>query len=141
MTQTLSKAYKPGTGQSLCRTPKDTQLRLTNTPLDADEAAFILWYLARETDSPEIKAWSITLSDRQTKDRWGTAWPCANRIILYRHDVGTFLHEIAHLWVGCNEGHGPLFAEALDLLIAIYLQPRFAETKAAVNALMKGTKT
>ncbi len=77
-----------------------------------------------------IKPAVVELSERNTKNTWGTAFYSQDRIILYRHSVGIFLHELAHLelhrLIGqCVAAHGVVFAKMLEQLIRVWNQTEF----------------
>ena len=70
----------------------------------------------------QIKPVIIEFSMRETRRQWGTAFYKQSRIILYRHSVGTFLHELAHIELfrkidDCVPAHGLVFAKVLEHLI------------------------
>ncbi len=115
----LTKAYSNGTGESqLKETYKKRMVELNNTPIT--ETIICEFFLA--TKIPSAK---VNMSNRKTKRRWGTTWTGQNRMILYRHSVGVFLHEFAHIYVnrGRNESvkaHGVEFARSLENLIDIW---------------------
>lgn len=110
---------RPSSGESRCKTAPALRVELQNLPLQEgwieDFCEYIgpVWPLAPKVD--------VTLSSRETKWRWGTAWPTQRRMTLYRHSVGIFLHELAHLMVPQRNGHNRVFATCLDGLINMWL--------------------
>jgi len=109
----LSVRRFSGTGESKVKTPEIKRVLLNNTPINKrDAAGFSAWY-SREYKKPRL--FSLTLSNRKCKRRWGTTWPSRSRIILYRHSVSVFLHELAHITVDDpKEHHGAKFSAELD---------------------------
>jgi hypothetical protein len=94
-----------GSGNSWCPTPRAEIMRLTNEEIDRETAIlFLKWQ-----QIPLTLQWS----SRKTKNRWGVAFYDDNRIILYRKDVWTFLHETAHIVARGKEGHGKTFGLVL----------------------------
>ena len=103
--------------------------------------------------NPELKPCRVELSNMETKQRWGTAWPHENRFTLYRHSVSVFLHEYAHLEV-MNRGlfrrgdhHGYHFAGVLSELLDYWdttpfreVQPEEAKLEAYEEAKKKWWK-
>ena len=94
-----------GTGNSYVQVNSAEILRLENTPITAEQIGLFLGW-------QQIPA-RVELSSRNTKQRWGTAIASEGRIILYRHSVWTFLHEIAHIIAGHKCGHSGDFPVAL----------------------------
>lgn len=95
-----------GTGECLVRVPRSERIRLNNTPLDIEQAEmFLMWQRL------PVK---VEFSYRATSQRWGSAWPKEGRMVLYRHAVWIFLHELAHLLADPNEHHGSQFARCLE---------------------------
>ena len=87
----LSYANKPSTGESkISDDHKDRMFNLNNNSVSES--------LINEFFSiNKIEPCDVNLSQRKTKRRWGTAWQKENRITLYRHSIGMFLHELAHI--------------------------------------------
>jgi len=110
MAKKLTKSTNRGTGMSHCFTPQKTIKALNNTPIDAGAIALFLRSLSGCADI------RVTLSNRRPKWRWGTAWPSERRMILYRHSVMVFLHELAHI-KGKTCYHRVGFARELDRLV------------------------
>jgi len=109
----------PGTGESKVKTPFSRRVLLNNTPISEKEAKdFSEWY-SLNYNKPKLLR--LTLSNRKCKRRWGSTWPSRKRIILYRHSVGVFLHELAHVTVDDpKEHHGKKFAAELDNIHRAY---------------------
>lgn len=106
-----------GTGESYVRVPRAEVLRLNNTHITPEIAELFL--LANMIPC------QVEFSSRDTKRRWGTAFARSKRVILYRHTVWTFLHEVAHTIADVAEHHGPQFGQILD---ALYLKWKVVET-------------
>ncbi len=107
-----------GTGNSQLSSDYIERLRiLNNIPITIE-------HIKEFISISKIKPCKITLSMRITKSRWGTAW-CdkKERIILYRHSVGVYLHEFAHVLnnrmglFNKAKPHGLEFAKFLEWLI------------------------
>ena len=93
-----------GTGNSYVQVAQSEMLRLENVPLSMEMATlFLHWQKISLT---------LEFSQRDTKSRWGTAWPKKRKVVLYRHSVWTFLHEVAHVVAG-HHGHVGVFPVAL----------------------------
>jgi hypothetical protein len=109
----LTKKTKAGTGERFVRTPEDERIALNNVPIRYQEAqAFAAWYCDAYS-RPKLR--NLTFSKRRTKRRWGTTWPTEGRIILYRHAVWIFLHELAHITVNDPHAHhNKAFARELE---------------------------
>lgn len=98
------------TGEYYVEVTRDERIRLNNKPIDGDKTTlFLKWQ--------NVPA-KVEFSNRTTKYRWGTTWQKRKRIVLYRHSVWVFLHELAHL-VAPQDNHGPDFGVALR---GLYLQ-------------------
>lgn len=73
-------------------------------------------------------SYKVTLSNRKTVKRWGTACPDKTKILMYRHSVWIFLHELSHLIsppvrVGNKwDIHGQHFGSTLTKLYQIWLE-------------------
>lgn len=122
---------KPGTGNKSTKGVTDAEkLRLTNVLIDRagmDEFLNLLY------DNGEAKM-DITLSDRRTTRRWGSAFYMDRRVILYRHTVWVFLHEVAHVMdvhtsvfnsaqrVRTVKPHGPNFGFHLSRLYEVWMK-------------------
>ncbi|MCK9506041.1 MAG: M48 family metallopeptidase [Porticoccaceae bacterium] len=107
----------PGSGNSGCRTPKSVMVRLNNQPITQGEIDHFVYVACKKHGASPV--W-VTLSNRKTRRRWGTAWPTQRRVTMYRHSVWVFLHEMAHMLVPKGTGHGPAFARRLDELIDMW---------------------
>jgi len=121
----LHQVNNIGTGVSYV-TPayKDRLMELNNQEIAYDR--IIDFYILNS-----IKAAVVELSERDTKNTWGTAFYHQDRIILYRHSVGTFLHELAHLELHrkigqCVPAHGLVFAKMLERLIRVWNRTEFS---------------
>lgn len=99
-------AMKTSTGESLVNVSVSERLRLLNEEITPDTAKLFL--IAHKLPV------TVEFSRRDTKIRWGTAWAKKRKIILYRHCIWMFLHELAHVMAGPGEHHGELFALALQ---------------------------
>ncbi len=114
----LIKAHSNGTGESQLKDIyKKKMVELNNIPIT--ETMIFEFFLAAK-----IKSCSVNLSNRKTKNRWGTAWTRQNRMTIYRHSVGVFLHEFAHIFVNRDrklgesvKAHGKEFARSLEGLM------------------------
>jgi hypothetical protein len=94
----------PGTGNSYVGVEWSEMVRLQNTPVDKEQIKlFLTW---------QQMAVTVELSSRQTRKRWGSAWPKKKRIVLYRQSVWTFLHELAHVLTP-GDHHSGMFPAAL----------------------------
>jgi hypothetical protein len=122
----LTKTNTPGTGNSKVRVPKYKMVDLNNTAITTPKINKFLQAVKKtynQTDS--IK---VVVSNRKTVRRWGTANILENKIILYRHSVWVFLHELAHLIEkpvrvnGRWDAHGQKFGNALTELVKIWEQ-------------------
>lgn len=122
----LSKEYKAGTGNSRVTIPKSEQIRLNNTPIFITEAVCFTKQITKSIPS-------IVFSRRKTKSRWGTAFSFPQRkIILYRHSVYIFLHELAHVLCGGKEKHSRVFGRKLDHLYELWCS--YKEKNDIINA-------
>ena len=110
----MEKVYTCGTGHAYVQVPRAEILRLENMPITLEDATlFLQWQQIPLT---------IEFSERNTKQRWGTAWPKEGRIILYRHSIWTFLHEVAHIVAGPGQHHAGDFPAALRGLYIAWKQ-------------------
>lgn len=118
----LSETYIIGTGNSQSTVDKREMLRLQNVEITQDEINSFLNYLY-DLGEENIE---VKLSNRKTKYRWGTAWGFKRRVILYRHSVWCFLHEIAHVLNYSQnkkkKSHGKEFGSWLDLMYEIWTE-------------------
>ena len=110
-----------GTGEGLVKTPLALRLQLKNTPIDEANALAFVDLLKSHYGFEQYNI-KVSFSLRVTYRRWGTAFYRQRRIILYRHDIATFLHELAHIveflkWG--SSGHGERFAGELDYLFGL----------------------
>lgn len=112
----FQRVHSIGTGESYTRVSRTEILRLTNAPIDMETAKLFL--IANQIPC------KITFSNRKCKMQWGTAWRKDKRIVLYRHCVWTFLHEVAHTIADPGIHHGPQFGLILS---ALYLKWREVE--------------
>ena len=67
----------------------------------------------------EIK---LILSTRATETRWGTCF-CGYKqakIILYRHSVATFIHELAHVTAWPARSHDEVWGEEVARLLTLW---------------------
>jgi hypothetical protein len=81
----------PGTGNSkLSKDHYERMISLNNIPI-TDEMIDEYFKFSH------IQKCLVVLSDRPTKHRWGTAVWKKDKILLYRHSIGVFLHELAHI--------------------------------------------
>src|SRR4030042_4822372 len=102
----MDRTDKIGTGEDLVRVPLAERIRLNNTPLNIGDAqAFLEW---------QQLPVRVEFSYQHTKRRWGSAWPKERRIVLYRHTVWIFLHDLAHVLCNPGEHHGHRFARCLE---------------------------
>ena len=98
------------TGEYYVHVSRDERIRLNNEPITGEKATlFLMWQ--------NIVA-SVEFSNRKTEYRWGTCWQKSKRIVLYRHSVWVFLHELAHL-VAPDDNHMGDYPTALR---GLYLQ-------------------
>ena len=106
-----------GSGMTKVSIPKFEMLKANNTPISRKEITDFMRYISKIY--PNLPKLFIQLSNRQTTRRWGTAFPKQNKIILYRHSVLVFLHEVAHFVSpperigGKWDIHGSKFGQAL----------------------------
>jgi hypothetical protein len=119
----------PGSGNKSCKVAQDEKLRLSNILIsraDADEFLKVLY----ATGEKQI---SVEISDRRTSKRWGTAWTYKRKVIIYRHTVWVFLHELAHildvkqsfatgLAVASCKPHGHDFGSHLSCMYEIWME-------------------
>lgn len=96
------------TGESLVGVAWPVKLMWNNQPITKSKIQSFLEFV-------DIKGIAVTLSNRRTRRAWGTCWPIQKRMILYRHSVWVFLHELAHI-LSKERGHGWDFATSLELL-------------------------
>ena len=105
----------PGTGVARLNIDKKYLIKLNNITISNDTALdFLKTYNI---------ICSVNFSNRKTKQRWGTAFYKQDRIILYRHSVMIFLHEVAHITAYNHYdhmGHGKPFLRELKILIENY---------------------
>lgn len=107
--QFTTQAYEPGTGESLCRTPSHIRVTRTNTPISKADAHMFALFI----DFEFTLIWGS-----ECKRNCGWACSRTNTIKLNRQDVGTYLHELAHLIadkIG-SKGHDQKFAFVLDTM-------------------------
>jgi len=125
----LSYSNSVGTGHSKVRIPKVEMVKANNTPISRKEVKEFMNHISKIHSN--TKNLDIQLSNRKTSRRWGTAFPFKRKIILYRHSVLVFLHEVAHFVSppekvgGKRDIHGSKFGLALTDL--------YREWKSATN--------
>ena len=102
----MMRAESISTGESLVNVSEEERVRLNNKEITPEIAKLFL--LAHKLPV------TVEFSKRQTKKRWGSAWSKTRRMVLYRHTVWMFLHELAHIIAGNNEGHSRMFAIVLQ---------------------------
>jgi predicted metal-dependent hydrolase len=105
----LRKSNCTGTGNDRCNVERDEMVRLNNIPIERIQIINFTKKLGLYGKT------HVILSNRKTVARWGTCWTQTGRIILYRHSVWIFLHELAHI-ASKSPGHGSDFGDALDTL-------------------------
>ena len=114
----LSKVNNNGTGESrLSKEHKVRMVNLNNSPVTLSKInAFF--------KINNLRPSHVNLSDRSTKCRWGTAWHTQNRLILYRHSEGVFIHELAHIHAyrkySVNCKHDTVFTSVLEKLMDMW---------------------
>lgn len=120
----METMYCIGSGNScLSKEYQEKLLVLNNKKLEFNEVKHFL-------EKNNIPKFPIELSNRKTKWALGICWPKQQRIRLYRHSVGIFLHETAHLVNYANfvkkkqnikyKPHGKEFAQVLESLIDMW---------------------
>lgn len=116
----LSVIKRVGTGNSQCSVPTDIVLRLSNIKISDQQMND---FISIVRDLGYAKNLRVVTSDR-SKWNYGKANPSKQKVTLYREDVWTFLHEVAHCVVfeltGKQEGHNEKFGKMLDLLYTIW---------------------
>jgi len=117
----LTYSNSAGSGNSKVKLPKSEMVKANNTPISRKEVTDFMRYISGAY--PNLPKLFIQLSNRPTTRRWGTAFPRQNKIILYRHSVFVFLHELAHfvappdkVFCGPRDIHGVKFGQALTNL-------------------------
>ncbi len=115
----FDKTDFPGTGQHYLNYPKTIQVMLQNTPISLDEAIQFTSVVAFMQGQEPI---TVEFSERKTKRGWGVARPSERRIRLFRHSVGTFLHELAHITVGPGHHHNQVFLSELARLYTFWFE-------------------
>ena len=103
---------------SLGKKYKEKMLILNNEELKFNNVKLFL-------EQNKIPKFPIILSNRKTKTILGTCFPNKQKIILYRHSVAVFLHELSHLVNYANyikykfsyKPHGKEFVFVLEKLI------------------------
>jgi hypothetical protein len=142
---TFSKSS--GSGNDTCPYPKDKQVKLNNEHMENynwkeflnqifdfydyyGPAAAIMNLTQSNCTNLEAKRnnFKVMLSNRQTVRRWGTAYYHKEKILLYRHSVWIFIHELAHIIVRDNEirtlshyrAHGNKFGEILEEIALLW---------------------
>lgn len=134
MTQPLIKgsrfryAPKPGTGNKSTPVAQAEKVRLANVIIENSEARDFMEVLY-DTGEKSIR---VELSRRRTSRRWGSAWPLDRRVVIYRHTVWVFLHELAHILdvkksftgqtVYANRPHGRDFGMCLKTLYDLWME-------------------
>jgi len=112
---------RPGIGESLCKTPIETRIKLLNTPVTHEECRYFLQLLAEQGAIPQVRLFF----GKENDQLWGTAWYGGKEIILNRRSVEVFLHEAAHFvckfYFKDNTSHGQNFCRSLDRLIYMWL--------------------
>ena len=122
---TLEKTDNPGTGNSRCRVSKETMIEYNNIEITKSQVTGFLNFLSLN-GYEKAKKINVVLSNRKTSRRWGTANIAKNKVLLYRHSVWIFLHELAHLISppkmvnGRRDIHGTHFGKALGDLFNLY---------------------
>jgi hypothetical protein len=108
-----------GSGNSsLGKNYKAKMLFLNNEELKFNDVKLFL-------EQNKIPKFPIILSNRKTKNILGSCFPSKQKVILYRHSVAVFLHELAHLinyanYIKCHfdyKPHGKEFVFVLEKLI------------------------
>ena len=121
----LEKTSFPGTGNSRCRVSKKKMIEYNNIEITTKQITDFLNFLS-VNGYEKVKKINVIISKRETSKRWGTANIDKNKILLYRHSVWVFLHELAHLISppksvnGRRDIHGYDFGKSLDELFNLY---------------------
>ena len=121
----LEKTDRPGTGNSRCSVSKEKMIEYNNIEITKSQVADFLNFLS-VNGYEKAKKINVVLSNRKTVRGWGTANITKNKILLYRHSVWVFLHELSHLISppkmvnGRRDVHGSHFGKALDDLFNLY---------------------
>ncbi len=121
------------TGESWSRTPPQLRIQMNNQKISEKTGGIFLWFLVKEKGLVCFKETGLFFSSRQTRRRWGTANSGTNRITLYRHSAWMLLHELAHIPVGVEKGHGWEFGETLDILAKVWLSEEWQVILEAVK--------
>lgn len=125
----FTNVSKTGTGDSCVLWPKAIQIALTNTEITPKQACVFVAFLQRTTGQDFRQAKINFAQGKPNRANWGIAYTSENIIALYRHDVMTFLHELAHLDERAKRGsaHGWAFGQVLTNFIGLWLSPIWQE--------------
>jgi predicted SprT family Zn-dependent metalloprotease len=93
----LPRAFSPGTGNKSSRVRRDDMIALNDINIGQYDFNAFIKMINKEHFNKDIDI-DIILSNRQCKNRWGTAYLIRKKVLLYRHSVWVFLHEIAHVY-------------------------------------------
>ena len=134
MTQPLIKGSrfrycpKPGTGNKSTPVAQKEKVRLANIIIENAEARAFMEVLYG-TGENEIR---VEMSNRRTSRQWGSAWMLQRRVVIYRHTVWVFLHELAHILdvkrdftgrtIQANRPHGRDFGLCLKTLYDLWME-------------------
>ncbi len=119
-----------GSGNSTTMVSEKEKIRLQNTLIDTGRVQQFLNLLY---GMGEYKI-EVQLSNRKTSHRWGTAWQYKRKVILYRHTVWTFLHEVGHILTDNKaKCHGYKFGESLKMCYELWME--YIETNKTIPGI------
>ena len=118
----------PGTGNKSTKVTKSEKVRLANIIITNIEVINFLKLLYRMGEA-KIQ---VNLSNRRTSKQWGVARTNQRRVVIYRHTIWVFLHEIAHILdvkkdftgrrIRNNKPHGREFGIQLKMLYDLWMK-------------------
>ena len=107
----MKKSYCVCLGESKVAVPWKEKKRLNNEKLTRYMMHGFIYFLLmnKEIEYPV----RTTFSKKNEKKYWGVAYQWCRSIILYRHSVWVFLHELAHVCAPPDSAHDYRFAKKL----------------------------
>jgi hypothetical protein len=117
----FKKTYCVCSGESKDKTvPWEEKKKLNNEKLTRYMAKSFISYLMHtkkiKTPIKVIFSNEVIYVYGTRRKQWGGSYKWCRTIILYRHSVWVFLHEIAHILAPEGELHGIRFAKKLPIL-------------------------
>jgi len=118
----------PGSGNYSARVPRNEMVKLNNINIAKYDFNAFIKMINKKYFEKDINIF-IDLNYRICKYSWGVAYYSKKKVILYRHSIWIFLHEIAHIYdyhINSMESqyrrrpHGRMFGEILNRIYKLW---------------------